>query len=398
MKPRNLLRIALLLGTLISLYFVPWVLVWAYLRPLPDTVEGQVQQALDYGFEGIIVYVDQAGHAPAAYAAGWHKREQQIPAYPQALFKIASIGKLYDAVAVAKLVHSGRLSLDSSLTTYLPELAGRIEHADHITLRMLVQHRSGIPNVTDTPNFWTDPPKSNKEALQRVLDLPAMFEPGTDYAYSNTNYLLIAEIIQRVLGYDKCQYLKEEVLRPLGLKHTYCSLKEVNMDSLMSGYYVGVEEDIKAVDYGSMIATAEDVGIFLRALNEGSLFQAGEEDIYASIYVYEHTGLIPGYQSIARYHKDLDAVVVQFTNTTDFEGYNWNLSEIIYGRILRILEKINRPYLPFQTLINLTLSLPQPLAQQLVVLAELQQIQTCGQVRGRYAGLLPACRQAAAQP
>lgn len=59
----------------------------------------------------------------------------------------------------------------------------------------------------------------------------------------------------------------------------------------MRGYYVGVEEDIKTTDYGSMIATAEDVGIFLRALNDGSLFEEGEQEIYSSIYVYEHTGL-----------------------------------------------------------------------------------------------------------
>tara|TARA_R110002050_G_scaffold294238_4_gene451768 strand:+ start:4797 stop:5072 length:276 start_codon:yes stop_codon:yes gene_type:complete len=91
------------------------------------------------------------------------------------------------------------------------------------------------------------------------------------------------------------------------------------MDRLMSGYYVGVDEDIKTSDYGSMVATAEDVGKFLRALNEGTLFNEKEQGIYSSIYEYNHTGLIPGYQSIAKYHKDIDAVVIQFTNTTDFE-------------------------------------------------------------------------------
>jgi hypothetical protein len=107
----------------------------------------------------------------------------------------------------------------------------------------------------------------------------------------------------------------------------------------MSGYYVGVEEDIKTTDYGSMIASAEDVGIFLRALNDGSLFDEGEQEIYSSIYVYDHTGLIPGYQSIAKYHNDIDAVVVQFVNTTNFDGYNWTLSEIVYKRIVKILRR-----------------------------------------------------------
>ena len=106
----------------------------------------------------------------------------------------------------------------------------------------------------------------------------------------------------------------------------------------MSGNYVGIEEDIKTADEGSMIATAEDVGIFLRALNDGSLFDEGEQEIYSSIYQYNHTGLIPGYQSIAEYHKDIDTVVIQFVNTTNFSGYTWNLSQIVYKRIVKILK------------------------------------------------------------
>jgi len=275
-------------------------------------------------------------------AAGWHDRKNKILAYPEALFKIVSISKLYNAVAITKLVGDGQLSLDNTLADYFPELVGRLENAERITLRLMVQHRSGIPNFTDTPDFWINPPKSSEEALERILDLPASFAPGEGYEYSNTNYLLISELIKKVTGQDNFQYIKEEVLMPLGLTHTYGSLKEVNLDSLMSGYDVGVPDDIKTTDYGSMIATAEDVGTFLRALNDGSIFKDREQEIYSSIYVYDHTGLIPGYQSIARYHGDLDAVVIQFTNTTDFEGYNWGLSELVYSRIIDILKRNNK--------------------------------------------------------
>lgn len=334
---KRILRIVLPIATIISMFFVPWILVWAWILPLPDTVQEQVNEAIGHGFDGIIVYVDQSGKPPAFYAAGWHDRKNKIPADPHALFKIASIGKLYDAVAVTKLVNNKILDLDKTLTYYLPELAGRIENAKTISLRMMVQHRSGIPNFTDTPNFWKNPPEDSKEALALVLDLPANFEPGEDYEYSNTNYLLISEIIKKVLGYRKFQYIKEEILMPLKLNNTFGSLSEVNIDRLMSGYYVGIEDDIKTADYGSIIATAEDVGIFVRALNDGSVFDEGEQEIYSSIYMYEHTGLVPGYQSIAKYHKEIDAVVIQFVNTTNFDGYNWNLSEIVYNRIVKIL-------------------------------------------------------------
>ncbi len=338
-KSKRLLQVALLVSTVISLFFVPWVLVFAWLKPLPDTVQEQVEEATANNFDGIIVCVAQAKNEPQFYTAGYHNRAQKIPAKPDALFKIASVGKLYDAVAITKLVNDKKLSLDKTVATYFPELAHRIENADEITLKMLVQHRSGIPNYTNVPNFWVNPPVTNQETLELVLDQPANFSPGQDYEYSNTNYLLLTELIEKTVGYSKFQYIKEEILDPLQLKNTYGSLQEIDMNRLMSGYYVGIEEDIKTDDNGSMIATAEDVAKFIRALNEGSIFTENEAEIYADLYKYGHTGLIPGYQTIAKYHKELDAVVIQFTNTTDFNGYEWSLSEIYYNRIIKILKK-----------------------------------------------------------
>jgi CubicO group peptidase (beta-lactamase class C family) len=313
------------------------------LAPLPDTVQEQLDKSIKYGFDGIVVYVDQAGKPPEFYAAGWKNRENKIPADPHALFKIASISKLYVAVAVAKLVNDKQLDLDKTLADYLPDLAGRIENADQITLRMMVQHRSGIPNFTDTPGYWLEPPQSNNENLELVLDKPADFEPNNKYRYSNTNYLLIGEILDKTLGYSHHQYIKREILDPLGLNNTYSLLSEVNLDDVMSGYYVGYDADLKYNDFsnpaGSMVASAEDVGKFLRALNDGSVFDEGEQEIYSSIYKYDHTGLIPGYQSIAKYHKDIDTVVIQFNNTTNFDGYEWSIAEINYNRVVKILRK-----------------------------------------------------------
>ena len=333
---KQILRIVFITASISSLWFVPWILVKAWILPLPDTVQEQLEEAIGHGFDGMIVYVDQAGKPPASYAAGWHDRKKKIPAYPQALFKKASIGKLYVAVATAKLVKDGRLSLDKTLADYFPDLVGRIENAEKITLRLMVQHRSGIPNFVDHPDYWTKPPKNKQETLAYALDLPADFEPGEGYGYSNTNYMLIADLIDTVLGYSHQQYIKEEILLPLGLTHTFGSLSEVDIDDVMSGYYAGVDTDFKREDQG-MIATAEDVGIFLRALNDGSVFEEGEQDIYSSIYVYEHTGLIVGYQSIAKYHQDIDAVIIQFNNTTNFDGYDWSLAEIVYKRIVKIV-------------------------------------------------------------
>lgn len=338
-KTKQVLRIAFILASISSLYFVPWILVKAWILPLPDTVQEQVDEIINYDFDGVIVYVDEGEKPPAFYAAGVKSRENKTPADPHALFKIGSINKLYIAVSITKLVKANRLSLDKTLADYFPELADRIENADKITLRMMVQHRSGIPNFTNHPGFWNQPQDSDKDVLEYVLDLPANFEPGEDYEYCNTNYLLLSRLIDKVASGSHHQYIREEILMPLGLENTFFSLDEINIDNLMSGYYVGFEEDLKTNDYGSMIATAEDVGIFLRALNDGSVFNEGEQEIYSTIYEYEHGGLIPGYQCLAEYHKDIDTVVVQFMSTTDFDGYNWNLSQIFINRIVKIIEK-----------------------------------------------------------
>ncbi|SFU00032.1 serine hydrolase domain-containing protein [Pseudoalteromonas lipolytica] len=332
-KALRLMRVAALIVTLTSIYiFAPWQFAIYYFQPLPANIQAQTQEAIEQGVDGIIVYVHKQGNQPEYFAQGWHNREQKIPAYATALFKIGSIRKLYDASALTKLVSAGLIDIDKTLADYLPSLVGRIQNADKITLRMMVQHRSGIPNYTDTNNFdWSI---AYPDPLALVLDTPADFDPDTDYGYSNTNYLLLRKIMSTVLGYDHNQFIKDEILTPLGLTHTFSSVHEINLVDLMSGYYVGYENDFKALEQG-YVATAQDVGDFILALNKGTFFNKQEQILYASLYKYEHTGWVLGYSSIARYYKDIDTVVVQFINTNGDDTVM--LAEIIYNRIIDIL-------------------------------------------------------------
>lgn len=321
-----------------SLFFVPWLLVKAWLLPLPTTVQQQVDEAIEHGFDGVVVYIRQ-GQKPAEYfTAGWHDRDAKIVANPQALFKLASIKKLYDAVAVTKLVSDGRLALDKTVADYLPQLIGQIEYADKITLRMMLQHRSGMANFTDTKDFWSNPTSTFEQSVALIKDKSANFEPGEDYQYCNTNYLLINRIMDDVLGFDNFQFVQQRILQPLDLDNTFASLKDVNIEDVMNGYHVGYPFSLRSDEHG-MLATAEDVGRFLTALNDGSVFADGEQEIYSSLYQYEHAGWVPGYQSFANYYKDLDVTIVQFYSTTDADLYYWNLSEIINSRIVEILRQ-----------------------------------------------------------
>ena len=155
-------RVRTLLVAAGAALFLPGCVLFSF-APLPDTVQAEVAQAVDRGFDGIIVYVDRA-NATAIYTAGVSSREDQAPVEPDTLFKIASISKLSIATATVKAVAGGLLSLDDTLGDLMPELAGRIEYAESITLRLMLQHRSGIPNFADQSDFrWIDPPQNAQQ-------------------------------------------------------------------------------------------------------------------------------------------------------------------------------------------------------------------------------------------
>lgn len=337
-KVVRVLRGTFLALSLCSLYFVPWPIVRVWLSPIPDSLQEQVDQGRDFGFDGIIAYVDDSKNSPATFVAGWHDPRGEVPAYSDALFKIASIRKLYTAVAIARLAHKGRLPLESCLSEHYPELVGRIENAERITVKMMVQHRSGIMNYAGSPEYWIDPKELDEERLALVLDAPAQFEPGSSSEYSNTSYLLLRGIIARTVGYSYARYVQEQILAPLSLSDTFPSLEGVDESRVMSGYHGGNPLDLKHQKQG-MLATAQNVGLFLKALNEGELLTPQEQALYDSLYRREHTGLVPGYQSIARYDKESGIVVVLFTSPSDFDGYNWNLAELLAGRILKIARR-----------------------------------------------------------
>jgi len=331
MKGINAL-IALLLAVLFSL-------VSCRKEPVSISIQNRLDKATESNFDGVILSVYQDGEV-SLYSAGMNNKEQGIVANPNQLFKIASISKLYIASACAKLIGDGTLSVDQTLAEYLPQYAARIEYADEITLKMLLQHRSGIPDFIDDGDFsWATTGSNVLEALELALDKKAEFKPNKRRKYSNTNYLLIGLILDSELGYSHHEYITSEILNPLGLSQTYATTNEVDEDAIMSGYDLSSDDDLKTWDYfipgGSMVATAEEVSVFISALNEGNLLTATEQSIYEELYDLDHTGLLPGYQSIARYDDKTKSSVVLFMNTSG--GNSWSRGERLFRRIVRDL-------------------------------------------------------------
>lgn len=307
----------------------------------PNSIDEELEKAIDGGFDGIILYVNQTGKE-SFYSAGFDNRELQTPANPHALFKIASMSKMYIAAAVTKLVAAGELTLESTLVELIPEVEGKIENANTITLEMLIKHRSGIPEYIYHPDFESDTDESYLNTLSLIYNQPADFNPDQKYAYCNTNYLILGEILDRTLGYSHHAYISSEILVPLSLYNTFNLYSDVDSNQVMSGYLKGYDADLKSWDHtrpgGSMVSSAQDLGIFVRALIDGTLFNPSEQAIYSKVYEYEHTGWLPGYTSIARYHSDIDAVVVMFVNTSSSSLF-WVELEGVYDRLIQLIEK-----------------------------------------------------------
>ncbi|MGB0836539.1 MAG: serine hydrolase domain-containing protein [Flavobacteriaceae bacterium] len=303
-------------------------------------IELEVDKAIAEGLDGVILYI-QTKQEIIQIAKGHNNRDTKTPAQVDDLFKIASISKLYIACAVTRLSEQGVLDLDQSLLEYLPDHGRYIENSKTISLRHMIQHRSGIPDYSRHKDYpWEHPYQQVNKTYELIYHQKANFSPNRKYEYSNTNYLLIGEILDRALGYSHHEYINEEILEPLGLNNTYHILNEVDKNEVMSGYFVGYNQDIKNNNFiqpgGSMISTAEDVGVFLKALNTGTLLTSNEMQVYQSLYKFSHTGLLPGYQSIARYDMESDILIVQFNNTSG--SNSWYKSERLYRNIKRILK------------------------------------------------------------
>jgi CubicO group peptidase (beta-lactamase class C family) len=272
------------------------------------------------------------------YTAGIQNRGTKSPAEATSLFKIASISKLFIAVSTVKLAVQAQLSLNDTLAIWLPELADSIENSQTITIAQMIQHRSGIADFDSQTGFdWQNGHTDIDNTLLYALDKPADFPPDSQYEYSNTNYLLLAKILDKVLGYSHKIYISENILIPLSMHDTYLELSEIDTSRLVKGYWGGIERSMQdyVIPGGAMISTVKDIALFLRALNTGTLLSAEEKEVYASVYWFNHSGWLPGYQSVANYQKNIDAVVIQFVNTTG--GNSENIASASNEQIVKFL-------------------------------------------------------------
>jgi D-alanyl-D-alanine carboxypeptidase len=210
-------------------------------------------------------------------------------------FEIGSNTKTMIATVALQLVAEGRLHLDDSVRKLLPGTVPASSGGDAITLRMLLQHTSGLYSYTD-PAFMTAViahPRANYRPEQLVaaaLEHPLTFAPGTGWAYSDTDYIVVGMILRRVTGRTPADLIRDRIARPLGLRHTYLvtgaesntgpgyahgymatftgpstrpTIHYTDVSSWALGRFAGTA--------GAVVSTAPDLSRFLSALLSGRL-------------------------------------------------------------------------------------------------------------------------------
>jgi len=172
---------------------------------------------------GAIVRVDD-GRAAVQFAVGLGNLKPRRDLDPGDEFRVGSVTKTFISALVLQLVAERRLALNDSVDRWLP---GQVPNGSAITIRMLLNHSSGLPDYTDDPVLM-DLLQGHAPRLRPPAQLLAMgarqkplFAPGTAWAYSNTNYIALGLILQKVTNRSVRQLVEERISQPLGLKHTY---------------------------------------------------------------------------------------------------------------------------------------------------------------------------------
>ena len=182
-------------------------------QPLPPalvaTLDSLALQDVPPGAPGIAVGIVQRGEIVYQRVAGWAQLPEQVPLSPQSRFNIASNGKQFTALAILQLARAGRLNLGDDLRQYFPRLYPGITAP--ITLRHLLTHSSGIRDVYALWQLqgytWWQEAFTNQDALTLLAAQEDLnFAPGEGYRYSNSNYILLAEIVAQVSGQSFAAY------------------------------------------------------------------------------------------------------------------------------------------------------------------------------------------------
>ena len=302
-----------------------------------DPISQQLQAALDdvvaAGASGVTLRVDD-GRRTYRSASGQARLDPPQPLYSVAKIRVGSITKSFVSTVTLQLVGEGWLSLDDTVERWQP---GLIPGGAQITVRQLLNHTSGIFNYTDDQPFIEEllanpvKPRTPKELIAVANSHPPVFAPGTGWSYSNTNYIVLGLILQRVTHRSVSKLIDQRIIRPLHLRHTSLPVRSPDITGYHAHGYLppfvtgdGYQDFTRisptlAWTAGALVSNVDDLRRFYQALLGGKLLrpaQLAEMKTFVEVQpgfgyglglyhmetpcgpIWGHDGGIPGYVTI----------------------------------------------------------------------------------------------------
>ncbi|MGN7200062.1 serine hydrolase domain-containing protein [Arthrobacter sp. SAFR-044] len=251
------------------------------------SLENQVQLFLDEGAVATVVQIRwPEGEWSKAY--GVRDLETKTPAQPTDRTEVASVTKTMTAVAVLKLVDDHLIGLDDPVNDVIPGFSSTLKPPGPITVRQLLSHTSGMPEVNDALPQDVDfrPALRQTLTMERGLELAGTL-PWTSadvgsFKYSNTNYLALGLLIQTLRHKPFVQVMQEEVFGPLGLKNTSLDHVDLQEPGLLHGYVTLRGERVDTTDNtfavgnpaGGAVSTMEDLNLLMAGIFQGRAVSA----------------------------------------------------------------------------------------------------------------------------
>ncbi len=220
--------------------------------------------------DGKIVYSEGFGMAD---------REKSIPADPKTLYNIGSISKVYVAVAALLLAEEGKLSLDKPVADYIPEFKMADPRYKDITVRMLLNHTSGLPGTECVSAYgFKYNPGLKQETLATLSRAGLKHKPGAMAVYCNDGFTLAEIVVERTSGMSYRDFLKKRIFNPLGLKQTDVSVGDLKSKDGTARFYdpeSGLPLSPEALSFlgaGGLSSTPEELCYFVDAVVGGKAF------------------------------------------------------------------------------------------------------------------------------
>lgn len=299
-------------------------------------------------FMGALLIADQ-GKPVFQKAVGWADISDGKLMEINSKLRVGSVTKMMTTVLIFKAIEAKKLSLDQKLADFYPQ----IKNADKISISHLLQHRSGIFNFTNRLdyNIFRSNPHTEEQLLAMMIEGGSIFEPDSKADYSNSNFVLLTFILEKVYGMPYQKLLQDQILTPLRMKDTAVFGKiEVEKGDTKSYLYNGKWVEDQEAHYtvplgaGAVTSTVNDLNVFISALFEGKLISKESlesmkdlRDGYGrglfSFPYYErksfgHTGGIDGFRAFLAYFPEDKVTLAVLSN-----GMNYNNNDILLAAL-----------------------------------------------------------------